>query len=487
MRSRVFQVAEAGRTGVVDWRRSTHPAVVMRDTRIAFRCLVGFVATQGFLIPVAAVPSLNWALWPSLPDLWGYALIAIVALSAWRRPLNDFDRGNLVDLAAMGFLYGVNLLLVTIPESKTGAGLRFGGFSLFLTVKYIAVYWAVAHVPLSEQRVRILRAAAFVAFFWIIGIMFADRYGVIEIDTLTAHLPSGAAGKWSTPDMSSTVGPNPGHTSVALLVLTAFILMTSGRRNSVVSNQLTLALGAVASTISGSRQGVVRFAALAAIHLSRQPRQLLIAAVILVPLMGTMFVRPGATQYADSMNVREIDSVQKALDRQRILLSDPFSNEGLSGRPLLWLSVLDTLNEKPRRWIIGYGVGNYAEHNNAAHSMPLSLLQDGGVILLFLVTFTWLRIFRRVWRTRTPGMVAVALTGAFLASSLTANIFTPNLSSGWYLGMYYVMLHIEWAIGTGRALSGGRLPGPAGTRSVGQPPSPGAGTSAQPRRPWASA
>jgi len=128
--------------------------------------------------------------------------------------------------------------------------------------------------------------------------------------------------------------------------------------------------------------------------------------------------------------------------RQAALIRDPLSDDGLSGRPQLWLSVLETLNEKPYRWVVGYGLGNYVEFRNSAHNMFLQMAQDGGLIFVFLISACWIGIFRNVWAHKHRSWAMVALTAGLLSSVMTSGIFYPNLATGWYLGTYFICLHI---------------------------------------------
>jgi hypothetical protein len=74
--------------------------------------------------------------------------------------------------------------------------------------------------------------------------------------------------------------------------------------------------------------------------------------------------------------------------------------------------------------------------------MMLRLLQDGGIIELVLISILWIRIFGRIWAVRREAWVMVALTAGMLTSVFTSAIFYPTLATGWYLGLYFVSLHI---------------------------------------------
>jgi hypothetical protein len=127
-----------------------------------FFCLVGFIATQAFTIPVAVLPT-NWALWPSLPDIFGLGLVLAV-LTSEQSPRSHGTRSlaswHLWVLLLYSFL---SFVALTLPQSRTGVGIKYGGFTLVLYLKYVVVAWAASRVPLDEQRVKWIHRAAFIA------------------------------------------------------------------------------------------------------------------------------------------------------------------------------------------------------------------------------------------------------------------------------------------------------------------------------------
>jgi len=213
-------------------------------------------------------------------------------------------------------------------------------------------------------------------------------------------------------------------------------VMSAGPFLGWLTEALVLLAGGVGTFLTGSRQGIVRFATFTAVYLASRPKRLLLIGFAMV-FFFLLF-----TSQVSLEEVIQSEAAQASLERQMVLIQDPLSNEGLSGRPEIWRSVLDTLSERPIRWIIGYGIGNYAEFKNAAHNMVLQLLQDGGMVMLVGVTWIWIRMFRRVWNSRHRSWHLVALTAGLLSSAFTSGIFYPNLATGWYLGFYFVSMHV---------------------------------------------
>lgn len=405
--------------------------------RWAFRWLVAFVATQGFLIPIAANASVNWAFWPSLPDIFGFCLVLTVVAAQHRFKIQSFNRGILRNLVLIALAMLLNFALVTIPLSSSGEGIKFGGFSVLLFIKFVIVYWAAAHVRLNKQRLRILHIAALVAFLWLTLTTLADRFYLIEIDNFVAHLPAATAGKWNVQGvytLNSTVSNSHGGTTIVILLLNGLVLGTSPHRSWLLEILVTISSMGT-SFITGSRQGLVRVTVFTAIYFSRKPSKLLVMAVLAV-----VFTFPFWSSWEAAL--RNNTYFLRAAERQNILATDPFSIEGLAGRPELWIDVIDTLNEDPLRWLLGYGVGNYVEFENASHNMFLRLLQDGGLIELIVVGLLWLGIFRRIWSARRTAWTLSALLIGLLSSIFTSDILAPTLATGWYLGLFFVSIHI---------------------------------------------
>jgi hypothetical protein len=384
---------------------------------IAFLCLVGFIATQGYLIPVVALPY-NWAVWPSLPDIFGVGLVVSVFVSQRHNKVSPFNQRTLKDLVFMGILFAANYVLVTNTFSMTGEGKKFGGYSLIVFFKLLVVYWAAIHVPMTPHRIRILHVAALAAF--------------------TNHLPRSRAGKWGAIEIDSTVSATHGGTTVTILVLGALAIGTAKHRFAWLVETLVFSLTITSSFITGSRQGLVRILTFIATCIVKKPGRYISLMVVLLSFLSLVSLLWGSSL----SGYRENPYYLQALARQEVLRADPFSNEGLAGRPQLWSNVIDTLNEDPIRWIVGYGMGNYVEYNNSAHNMFLQYLQDGGIILLICCSALWIRIVYRIWHIRDRAWSLWALTLAMLSSIFTSTIFYPSLSTGWYLGLYFVTMHI---------------------------------------------
>jgi len=408
--------------------------------RWAFRFLVGLIASQGFLIPVIAFTSLNWSVWPNLPDFFGVGLVLSVVFMRNRPQVSSFDRDTLKDIVRMGAFFALNVLIVTSLISSSGEGIKFGVYNLFLFGKLIAIYWAIAHVPLDRAKMYILHIAALAAFLWLSFSTLGDRYSLIEINDLVKHLPQAQAGKWSVllVDLESTVSNSHGVTTVTQLILGTLVIATAYHyRDTMFIEGLVFLLTFPVSFITGSRQGIVRAGVFFLTLWTRRVGRLFVTLLFLALLLS--LVQLGAH---DPFHADTNPYIQAAAERHGVLIEDPFSNESLAGRPELWAKVINTLNSNPIFWFSGYGMGNYVEYQNAAHNMLLKLLQDGGIIEIVVIGGLWLRIFRRIWSHRQKSWSIIALTAAMLTSTLTAAIFYPALSTGWYLGLYFIVLHI---------------------------------------------
>ena len=398
-----------------------------------FLCLVGFIVTQAFTIPVVAL-STNWALWPSLPDIFGFGLV--LAVFASRQPVRTNRLGNSVSRYAWVLvLYSViSFLTLTLPQGGGGTGVKYGGFTLLLYLKYVLVAWSASHVPLDKERVGWIHRAALLAFLWVAATSLASRLGVLDLRVFTSWLPSSSSGRWASV-LDSTVGKQ-NQTPVAMLLLAGLALVTTDYKKRWPTTVLVIVLGTLVAVLTGSRQGVVRFVAFTTVLLAWRGGKLLLGLAYTVLLAGLVIDAGGA--FAISPGSR----AEAALERQRVLLQDPLTEDALSGRPVIWARTIETLNEHPYLYLTGAGIGSYVEYGGASHNMFLQLLLEGGLAALLLYIICYGAMFRHLWRIRDRAWAMVAVTAALLTSLMTSEMFYPTLATGWYLGLYFVSLDI---------------------------------------------
>jgi O-antigen ligase len=402
-----------------------------------FLCLVGFIVTQAFTIPVAVLPT-NWALWPSLPDIFGFGLVLAVFVS--RQPVRTNRPANSVSRYAWVLvLYSVlSFVTLTLPQGGSGTGVKYGGFTLLLYFKYVLVAWAASYVPLDKERLGWIHRAALLAFLWVAATSLASRLGILDLRVFTSWLPSSSSGRWASV-LDSTVGKQ-NQTPVAMLLLAGLALVTTDHRKRWVTTVLVIALGTLVAVLTGSRQGVVRFVAFTTVLLAWRGGKLLLGLAYTVLLAGLVIDAGGA--FAISHGSR----AETALQRQRVLFQDPLTDDALSGRPIIWARTVETLNEHPYLYLTGAGIGSYVEYGGASHNMILQLLLEGGLAALLMYIICYGAMFRHLWRIRDRAWAMVAVTAALLTSLMTSEMFYPTLATGWYLGLYFVSLNIAAGI-----------------------------------------
>ena len=71
-----------------------------------------------------------------------------------RKLLKYLQKKTLIDFTWLGIMFALNFLFVTTLVSKSGVGIRFGGFTLILMAKYVCVLWAAFHIQISKKRLR---------------------------------------------------------------------------------------------------------------------------------------------------------------------------------------------------------------------------------------------------------------------------------------------------------------------------------------------
>jgi len=401
--------------------------------RTGFVCLVGFVVTQAFTIPVAVLPT-NWALWPSLPDIFGLGLVLSVLLSSDQCASFITHRYSTRHLWLLLIYSIVSFVALTLPQGRGGIGVKYGGFTLILYFKYVLVAWASTYVPLDKERLAWIHRAALLALVWVAATSLASRFGVLDLRVFTSRLSGADAGRW-TGVLDSTAGKQ-NQTPVTMLLLSGLALVTTDYRKRWLTTMLVIALGTLVAVLTGSRQGVVRFVAFSSVLLAWRGGKVLLGlacaallAGFLLDASGTLAISPGS-------------GAEAALQRQRVLLEDPLTDDALSGRPIIWQRTIQTLREHPHLLLTGAGIGSYVKYGGASHNMILQLLLEGGMIALLLYAMCYGAMFRHLWRNRDQAWAMVAVTAALLTSLMTSEVLYPTLATGWYLGLYFVSLQI---------------------------------------------
>ena len=402
-----------------------------------FVCLVGFVATQAFTIPVAVLPT-NWALWPGLPDIFGFGLV--LAVFASEQPGRTSRLGNSVSRYLwMLVLYSVlSFVTLTLPQGRSAVGIKYGGFTLLLYFKYVLVAWAASCVPLDEERVAWIHRAALLALVWVAATSLSSRFGLLDLRVFTSRLPAADSGRWAGV-LDSTVGKQ-NQTPVAMLLLAGLALVTTDYRKRWLTTMLVIALGTLVAVLTGSRQGVVRFVAFTSVLLAWRGGKLLLV------LAGTALLAGFLLDASGALAISPGSRAEAALQRQSVLFQDPLSDDALSGRPIIWARTIGTLHEHPYLCLTGAGIGSYVKYGGASHNMILQLLLEGGMVALLLYIICYGAMFRHLWRIRDQAWAMVAVTAALLTSLMTSEVFYPTLATGWYLGLYFVSLHVAAGI-----------------------------------------
>jgi O-antigen ligase len=359
-------------------------------------------------------------------------------------------------------LYSViSFVTLTLPQGASGVGAKYGGFTLLLYFKYVLVAWAASHIPLDEERVAWIHRAALLALLWVAATSLASRFGLLDLRVFTSRLPAAESGRWAGA-LDSTVGKQ-NQTPVTMLLLAGLALVTTDYRKRWLTTVLVIGLGTFVAVLTGSRQGAVRFVAFTALLLAWRGGKLLVGLAYTALLAGFVLDAGGA------LAVSPGSRAETALQRQRVLFQDPLTDDALSGRPIIWARTIETLHKHPRLFLTGAGIGSYVKYGGASHNMILQLLLEGGVVALLLYIVCYGALFRLLWRIRDRAWAMVAVTAALLTSLMTSEVLYPTLATGWYLGLYFVSLHIAAGIPRVVEMPGQAAPAlqPEGGSSVG--------------------
>ncbi|HEY0839719.1 MAG TPA: O-antigen ligase family protein [Vulgatibacter sp.] len=414
--------------------RAPHPVIGLA----AFVSLCAFLATQAYTIPVLLVGP-SWAVWPMPTDFATVALAATAFLLPRSRDerLRGYLRGvgALFAFASASFFLLVIVPTLVAPPAIGGGSVGFGTFHVLRLAEFWVAFAAAQRVPLSPGRLVTLRWVALAVLAWLIFSVVVTYLDVIAPHQFAPQIPKSLhfGGPWyyyaTIREGVGTVGYNHAYTAMQVTMMTGLALQLGPRTHGWRPIAVLLA-SLVAVFMTGSRAGLAAHLLFAVGYLASRPAWLIGGGVAAALLVGVV-----APSLQDSRSDREMMSRQ--LD-----LADPFEGNNLSGRNFIWKARLDWLNENPRAWAVGSGLGGTADTGGPAHMMPLQIVAELGLVGLALVCVAFGRLLLDLWAMRGRVPALFWCTIGLLASSLTQETFYPEPAMGQFLGLYLVALAI---------------------------------------------
>lgn len=414
--------------------REPHPVA----SRAGFAALCVFLATQAYTIPVLLVGP-SWAVWPMPTD---FATAVLVGAALCLPPSRDarlqrYRRGvgALFAFCAASFFVFVIVPMYAAPPIGGTGSMNFGAFHVVRLVEFWLGFAAALRVPLSPKRLLILRWIAFAVVAWLVASVFLTYLEVLRPHDFAPWIPKSknVSGAWSfyanTTEGVGTVGYNHAYTASQITLVTGLVLQLGARSHGWRSVALLLA-SLVAVFMSGSRAGLAGHLLFVVGYLATRPAWLIgggAAAALAFAVIGP--------QVQTNRTDREM------LSRQ-LGAADPLEKSNLSGRDHIWEDRIVWLNDNPRAWAVGAGLGGTADTGGSAHMLPLQIIAELGIVGLFLCCVAFGRLGADLVREYNRVPALFWCTAGLLLSSTTQETFYPQPAMGQFLGFYLVVLAI---------------------------------------------
>lgn len=414
--------------------RAPHPLISFAG----FVSLCAFLASQAYTIPVLLIGP-SWAVWP-MPTDFATAMLAATALllppSRDARLLGYLRGvGALFAFCSVSFFALVVVPRLVAPPALGGGSMQFGAFHVLRLIEFWVAFAAAQRIPLSPGRLVVLRWVALGVLSWLIVSVVVTYLDIIAPHQFAPQIPKSLhfGGPWyyyaTIREGVGTVGYNHAYTAMQVTMMTGLALQlgprTHGWRPIVV-----LIASLVAVFMTGSRAGLAAHMLFAVGYLATRPGWLIGGAIVAALTAGVIAPRLQATRADREMVSRQLD------------LADPFEGNNLSGRNFIWKDRFDWLNDNPRAWAVGAGLGGTADTGGPAHMMPLQIVAELGLVGLALVMVAFGRLLLDLWSMRRRVPALFWCTVGLLASSLTQETFYPEPAMGQFLGFYLVVLAI---------------------------------------------
>ncbi|GAA4434690.1 O-antigen ligase family protein [Bremerella cremea] len=422
-------------------------------------CFVGlclYFLSQGYLVPLAAIGP-SWAIWPRIADFAGL-FMAGACLWQWRqaerlpKPLATITFWLMVFL----WLSAISLIAQTIISPKLywngprmGEAVQWGIYQLARLIQFIALFVCAAYTPLTETRRRWLVGVSTTVLWFVIITVLLTYTGTITYESVVAHLPESpdVSGPWASFGESfdglGYISYNHAYTAVQLVLLFSLHLSLT-RCQFNTANLLLLVAVSLGVFLSGSRAGFAAMLVLVAPCLWTWVRRggilpLVWAGTVGCTIFATMLIAPSFFKVRGLTDFKQ--QIEDLVVRQTSTF-EGYKSDNLAGRTDIWKWHLDSLEERPWTWVVGYGFGSAITRGNQAHMQPLNMVSEMGLIGLGVGLVLMVIVLKTLWEMEPPGHPYLWGSLALLFTSLTQETFYPVAAMGHFPGFYLFGLAI---------------------------------------------
>jgi O-antigen ligase len=409
--------------------------------RIDFILLCLFVLSQAYTVPLLTIGP-SWAVWPTAGDalVAAMTLVVTVRVCAMNGMIqNKASRRILVLLLLLlaGCTFSYLIFCRAMPilyRTEAGRAADFGEYQFYRIAQAVLAFVFASQVRLTPSRRRALAFTAAAALVIVCAALFLEYLGIVPASTYAGHLPKSTsiAGPWgyyATDEGAigyGTIGYTHAYSSSqVLLLLVLVLLLRPGARSFTRAALVFVAEAAI--LVSGCRSVLVGSLVFVAAFFIRRPRTL--AAFGCIFLVAAFIAELAPTTQ---------DLLRPAVDRASVL--NPFEDVYSGGRPQLWASQIEYLNEQPLRWAIGAGFGTSAGETGNDNILYLQIINEMGALGLASFIFAFGEIFRQLYRAGPDSRPMVFGTVAILVSSIAQETLYPVPAMGQFIAFYSLCL-----------------------------------------------
>jgi hypothetical protein len=409
-----------------------------------FLGLCSYLLAQAYLVPLVAIGP--WALWPRLADLATGALVGAFLLEY--RAIMPPSPANRRIIIGFGIFFGLGIFsyawYLAFLNRPGDPGMNVGAFQIVTMLKFFSIFWIAARIPLTPQRLAILRKLSIGVFLAVIVSIVLSYLNIVPVNMFAPQLPIGedAAGPWhkytaptyTEPRGWGTVGYNHAYTAAHVLLLLALCLHLGSPRTALPDSTLVL-LGVMGCFLSGSRAGLAAMLFFAAVYWLKKPIHGVAALLVSGLIAGAVFA-----MYSDTLTALETE-LTHIVQRQSVLTDAP-DRDDLVGRAEIWEARIAFLDEDQVRWIVGSGFGAALDSGSDAHMLPLHIIVEMGVLSLAVFVCLFGMILTALYQHGRHQKVLFWATVAFLLGSATQETFYPVAALGHFMGLYFCVVAI---------------------------------------------
>lgn len=405
----------------------------LKGTKWLFFAFCCYLLSQSFTVPI--LPIGPWALWPCFSDFaFFFIVFTFIRCRRYTTPLS-LPNKRIFSIFIIIFLGSILSYLCYLASANTNAvGPPFGAFQLYRLMQYFSLFWLIARIPLTPERLHKMRQIVDGVLIFVCLGVFLTYAGVIPLSLITAHLPR--VGAWQYYDNVGQIGTkglgfvgyNHAYVAAQVMMLLILRLHLGSSQKKDISNTTLLILSTLTVFISESRSGFGAILFLMSLYLVTKPIYVLVIvniAWILPVLVSSLGLKP-----------IELNSYEGSIIERQLTVFQANKTENLSGRDETWAAHLAALDDNQVSWIVGNGFGSAIDRGANAHMLYLQITSETGLIGLAIFGILFSMILFYLYKIEIKEKPFFWGTVTFLLTAVSQETFYPEPALGQFLGLY---------------------------------------------------